>query len=73
VTLDKGSLFAECSLYWHSAKKSPVGPFTGSFAESIRRYSTNVVSLPSAKATSLDKEALPVPRCAFFDECYDLV
>jgi hypothetical protein len=26
--------------------------------------------LPSAATTSLDKEALPVSRCAFFAECY---
>jgi hypothetical protein len=32
----------------------------------------NVAFLPSAKATSLGKKALLVPRCAFFVECYDL-
>jgi hypothetical protein len=26
--------------------------------------------LPSASATTLSKETLPVPRCAFFAECY---
>jgi hypothetical protein len=31
-----------------------------------------VASLSSAKATTLGKEALPVPRCAFFVVCYDL-
>jgi hypothetical protein len=30
------------------------------------------VPLPSAKATTLDKEALPVPRCALFAEFYDI-
>jgi hypothetical protein len=28
------------------------------------------VPLSSVKATTLGKEALPVPRCAFFAECY---
>jgi hypothetical protein len=28
--------------------------------------------LPSVKATTLGKEALPVPRCVIFAECYDL-
>jgi hypothetical protein len=36
------------------------------------RHSANVAFLPSAKATSLGKKALLVPRCAFFVECYDL-
>jgi hypothetical protein len=102
VTHGKGPLYAECLLYWHSAKKLPVGPFTSSvakrirwnstkatffpsvqlnstrqrdhpracfvssFAECTRRHSTKLASLPSAKATTLGKEALPVPRCAFF-------
>jgi hypothetical protein len=34
-TLGKGSLFAECLLYLHSAKKLPVGPFVSSFTDSI--------------------------------------
>jgi hypothetical protein len=72
VALDKGSLFAECPLDWHSAKGSPAGPFVSSFAECICRHSAKVDSLLSVKATALRKEALPVPRCAFFAECYDL-
>jgi hypothetical protein len=31
-----------------------------------------VPSLPSAMIWTLRKAALPVPRCAFFAECYDL-
>jgi hypothetical protein len=107
VTLSKGSLFAECLLYWHSTKKLLVaplpvplpsvlggtrqrlalcralaglalgkgitsGPFVSSFVECTRRNSTKLASLPSTKAITLGKEAWPVPRCALFDECYDL-
>jgi hypothetical protein len=49
-----------------------VGPFVSTFAECTRRHSAKVASLPSAEATALDKEALPVPRCALFAECYCL-
>jgi hypothetical protein len=52
VTLNKGSLFFECLLYWRSAKKLPVGPFASSFAERIRRHSAKAPSLPSACRTS---------------------
>jgi hypothetical protein len=108
VRLDKDSLFVKCSLYWHSAKKLPVGPFTRSFAERIRwhlaktpslpsscwndtrqrdqqqapfvssfaectrRHSAKLASLSSTKAIALGKETLPVSRCAFFAERYDL-
>jgi hypothetical protein len=72
VALGKDSLFAECSPDQHSAKRSPVGPFVSFFIDCICRHSTKLASLPSAKATTLDKEALPVPRCAFFAECYNL-
>jgi hypothetical protein len=52
MTLGKGSLFAECLLYWRSTKKHSVGPFASSFVESIRRHSTKAPSLPSACRTS---------------------
>jgi hypothetical protein len=52
-------------------KEIASGPFISSFAECTRRHSAKVASLPSAKATTLDKEALSVSRCAFFAECYD--
>jgi hypothetical protein len=52
VTLGKGSLFVECLLYWHSAKKHPVGTFASSFAERIRRHLAKALSLPSARRTS---------------------
>jgi hypothetical protein len=41
-------------------------------SECTKRHSTKLASLPSAKAIALDKEALPVPRCALFAESYDL-
>jgi hypothetical protein len=56
-------------------------PFASSVAKCIRWRSTKASSLlsalggtwqSSAKATTLGKEALPVPRCAFFAESYDL-
>jgi hypothetical protein len=72
------SSFAE-RIRWHSAKApslsakgSAASPFVNSFAECARRHSAKVAYFPSAKATTLDKEALPVPRCAFFPECYNL-
>jgi hypothetical protein len=52
VTLDKGSLFAECPLYSHSTNKLSVGPFTSSFAEHIRWHLAKALSLPSAQLTS---------------------
>jgi hypothetical protein len=52
VTLGKGSLFAECPLYWHSVKKLHVGPFTTSFAERIRWHPAKAPSFPSAHRTS---------------------
>jgi hypothetical protein len=77
--------FTECSLI-HSAKKLPLcqvftslhlakgppaEPFARFFAEWSRRHSANLASLPSVRATTIDKEALPVPRCCFSAECYD--
>jgi hypothetical protein len=47
-------------------------PFVSFFTEYIRRHSAKAPSLPSVRATTFGKEALPVPRCAFFTECYDL-
>jgi hypothetical protein len=64
--------FAECSMDRHSTKRSLAGPFVSSFVERTRRHSAKVASLPSTEAKTLSKEALPVPRCAFFAECYDL-
>jgi hypothetical protein len=50
--------------------------FFGAHMRRTRLYPLNpgvtVSYFLSAKATSLGKEALLVPRCAFFAECYDL-
>jgi hypothetical protein len=51
--------------------RSPPGPFVSSFAESIRRNSAKVASLLSVVVFALGKDVVPVPRYAFFDECYD--
>jgi hypothetical protein len=56
----------------HSAKGLPARPFVSHFIECSWRHSVKLASLPSASATTLGKEALPVPRCCFFAECYDL-
>jgi hypothetical protein len=47
-----------------------VDPFASSFVECIRWHSVKVACSTSVSATTLGKEALPVPRCAFFAECY---
>jgi hypothetical protein len=69
VTLGKGSLFGECPLYRHSAKKLPIGPFTMSFAERIRWHSAKSPPLPSAQWTSTRQRdhqrtplSVPLPR-----------
>jgi hypothetical protein len=85
VTLGKKITFAEC-IRWHSVKSFPLcrvptslalgnestgGPFVSFFAECSRRHSAKLASLPSTRVTTLGKEALLVPRCSFFAECYD--
>jgi hypothetical protein len=84
VTLGKEVTFAECLLIHlakklplyrvstdlHSVKGPPAMPFVRFFAECSRRHSAKLASLPSARATTLGKEALPVPRCWFSVECY---
>ena len=71
-TRQRGSIFTECPSDYLSTKRSPASLFVSTFADCTRRHSVKVASLPSVEATSLGKEALPVPRCAFFVECYDL-
>jgi hypothetical protein len=64
VTLDKEITFAKCHQI-HSAKRLPLCRVSASL------HSAKLASLSSAKVTTLDKEALPVPRCSFSAECYD--
>jgi hypothetical protein len=61
-----GSLFAECVLTSHSAKRASVGPFGSPFAECAGRHLTEGASLPSVRTTTLSKKALPVSKCIFF-------
>jgi hypothetical protein len=55
----------------HSAKSIP-STVLGETRQRDRQRTSLSVPLPSAKATALSKEVLPVPRCAFFAECYGL-
>jgi hypothetical protein len=85
VTLGKGVTFVEClpnstrqrihlcrvppgTLGKESAKE---GPHVRSFAEYLVWHSAKCASLPSARAITLGKEPIPVPRSWFFAECYD--
>jgi hypothetical protein len=76
LTLDKeapvGSFTSSVAerISWHSARDHLWAPFVSSFVECTRWHSAKLASLTSAKTTTLVKEALPVPRCAFFAECY---
>jgi hypothetical protein len=81
---DGDSVFAECHLIHsaknvplyrvsadqHSAKDPSAGPFVSFFAECSLWHSAKLVSLPSASATTLGKEAVPVPMYWYFAECY---
>jgi hypothetical protein len=84
VTLGKEVTFAECLLIHsakklplcrvstdlHSAKDPPMDPFVRFFVECSMRHSAKFASLPSARATTLGKEALPMPRYWSSAECY---
>jgi hypothetical protein len=61
---------SECSPAQHSATSPPTGPFVSFFTECSGRHSAKLASLPSVRTTTLGKEALLVPRCSFFAECY---
>ena len=80
LTLGKDHPFAKC-IRWHSAKsfhiywvsarlalgkEITIGPLCQFFVDCNRRHSAKVASLPSVKVIALIKDALPVPRCAFF-------
>jgi hypothetical protein len=55
----------------HSTKDPPAGPFVRFFAECSVWHSAKRASLPSARATALGREAIPMPRYCFSAECYD--
>jgi hypothetical protein len=63
------SFCVECA-NWHSTKGAPVGSHASLCVECAGWHSTKKEPLPSARTITLGKEALPVPRCAFFAECY---
>jgi hypothetical protein len=84
VTLGKDGSFVECFLI-HSAKNLPFcrvsttytrqrihqrGPHVRYFAECLLWHSAKHASLPSARAITLGKEPIPVPRSWLFAECY---
>jgi hypothetical protein len=50
----------------HSVKDLPAGPFVRFFVECSVRHSAKL----SARATTLGKKALPVPKYWFSTECY---
>jgi hypothetical protein len=54
----------------HSAKNPSVGPFVRFFVECFIWHSAKRASLPSARATTLGKEPISVPRSWFFAEWY---
>jgi hypothetical protein len=82
---DGDGVFAECirthsekklplcrvSTDLHSTKDPPAGPFVRFFAECSVWQLAKCASFLSARATSLDKEAITVPRYCFSAECYD--
>jgi hypothetical protein len=67
---DGDDVFAECPR-WHSAKELPLPSV---WRPALGKESVSGVpmsgSLPNARATSLGKESIPVPRSWFFVECY---
>jgi hypothetical protein len=47
-----------------------VGPFAKIYAKCAGLHSAKTEHLPGVRVITLGKEALLVPRCAFFVECY---
>jgi hypothetical protein len=64
------SYLCRVTVVQYSTKNPSAGSHVRFFAECFIRHSTKRVFLPSARATTLDKEPLPVPRSWFFVECY---
>jgi hypothetical protein len=59
------------SVYRPTLGNPPARPFVRFVVECSIRHSAKRASLPSVRATTLDKEAIPVPRFCFSVECYD--
>jgi hypothetical protein len=65
------SSLCRVSAWQHSTKNLPEGsPLSDTLPSASLWHSAKRASLPSAKATTLDKEPVPVPRSWFFAECY---
>jgi hypothetical protein len=69
---DGDGVFAECLSISTRQRIRQRGPHVRFFAECFVRHSVKHASLPSARATTLGKEHIPVPRPWFFVECYGL-
>jgi hypothetical protein len=69
ATLDKGVTFAECLPYSTRQRIRQRGPHVRYFVECLVWHSTKRASLPSARAITLGKEPISVPRSWFFAEC----
>jgi hypothetical protein len=69
-TLGKEVTLCRVSASQHSTKNPSAGPFVRFFAECSIWHSAKHASLPSARATTLGKEPIPVPRSWVFAECY---
>jgi hypothetical protein len=70
VTLGKGVTFAECLPDSTRQTIRQRDPHVRYFAECLVRNSAKRASLPSARAITLGKEPIPVPKSWFFAECY---
>jgi hypothetical protein len=70
VTLGKGVTFAKCLPDSTRQRIRQRGPHVRYFVECLVWHSTKRASLPSARAITLGKEPIPVPRSWFFAECY---
>jgi hypothetical protein len=65
-------LFAECLPASTRQRNPSAGPHVRFFAECFIWHLAKRASLPSARATTLGKEPIPVPKSWLFAECYGL-
>jgi hypothetical protein len=70
ATLGKGVTFAECLPNSTRQRIRQRGPPVRYFVECLVWHSAKRASLPSARAITLGKEPIPLPRSWFFAECY---
>jgi hypothetical protein len=72
VSVDGDGVFAECLPNNTRQKIRQRGPHVRYFTECLVWQSVKRASLPSARAITLGKEPILVPRSWFFAECYGL-